>query len=31
MPTVLRPDMKAIVWLGIGFLVLPRAMAYVKR
>lgn len=24
MPTVLKPDMKAIVWLAIGLLVVPR-------
>lgn len=31
MPDVLRPDMKAIVWLAIGFFVVPYAMKAVKR
>lgn len=30
MPAVLRPDMKAAVWLAIGFLVLPRVVSMVK-
>lgn len=29
MPAVLKPDLKAVVWLLIGALVLPKAMAYV--
>jgi hypothetical protein len=24
MPGILKPDMKSVVWLAIGFLVLPR-------
>jgi hypothetical protein len=31
MPTVLKPDMKAVVWLAIGFLVLPKAIALVTK
>lgn len=30
MPEVLKPDMKAVVWLAIGFLVLPKVLATVK-
>jgi hypothetical protein len=26
MPSVLRPDLKAVVWLAIGFLVVPRVL-----
>lgn len=31
MTSVLRPDMKAVVWLAIGFFVLPMALKVVKR
>ena len=31
MPPVLRPDMKAAVWLGIGFIVVPMVMKAVRR
>ena len=31
MPSVLKPDVKALVWLGIGAFVLPRAIKMVKR
>jgi hypothetical protein len=31
MPAVLKPDMKALVWLGIGFVVLPYAVKAVRR
>ena len=30
MPAVLRPDVKALVWLGIGWFVVPRALAMIK-
>lgn len=30
MPEVLKPDMKAVVWLAIGFLVLPKVLGAVK-
>lgn len=29
MPDILKPDMKALVWMALGFLVLPKAMAMV--
>lgn len=28
---LLRPDLKAIVWLGVGFFVLPRVIRLVKK
>jgi len=31
MPDILKPDTKALVWLALGFLVLPRVVAMVKR
>ena len=31
MPEVLKPDMKALVWLVIGAVVLPKALKMVKR
>lgn len=31
MPAVLRPDMKALVWLAIGFLVIPQVLKVVAR
>lgn len=31
MPTVLKPDLKAVVWAAIGFLVVPAAMKLVRR
>jgi len=31
MPAVLKPDLKALVWLGIGALVLPKVLKTVKR
>ena len=30
MPTVLRPDMKALVWLAIGAFVLPRVIGMIR-
>lgn len=30
MPDILRPDLKAIVWAAIGFMVLPMVMNFVK-
>lgn len=30
MPSVLKPDMKAVVWLAIGALVVPRVLKMVK-
>lgn len=26
MPSILKPDVKSVVWLAIGFLVLPRVI-----
>ncbi len=31
MPSILKPDLKALVWLGIGAVVLPKALKMVKR
>lgn len=31
MPTVLKPDMKALVWAGIGLVVLPKVIKMVRR
>ena len=31
MPAVLKPDMKALVWLAIGALVVPRVLKMAKR
>ena len=31
MPTVLKPDMKALVWLGIGAFVVPMVITRVKK
>jgi hypothetical protein len=31
MPAVLRPDLKAAVWLAIGFLAVPHVVKLVKR
>lgn len=31
MPSILKPDAKAAVWLLIGFLVVPKLMSIVKR
>lgn len=31
MPDVLRPNLKALVWLGIGALVVPKVLAAVRR
>lgn len=28
---LLKPDLKAIVWAAIGFLVVPMAMKFVRR
>lgn len=30
MPSILKPDMKALVWLAIGVFVLPHALKMVK-
>ena len=30
-PTVLRPDMKAVVWAGIGLIVVPKVIKAVRR
>lgn len=30
MPEVLKPDMKAVVWLAIGFFVAPMALNFVR-
>lgn len=31
MPSILKPDLKAIVWAGIGFLAVPYLLKLVKR
>jgi hypothetical protein len=31
MPEVLKPDMKALVWLAIGAVVLPKVLKMVKK
>ena len=31
MPAVLKPDLKALVWLALGAFVVPKALALVKR
>lgn len=31
MPAILKPDAKAIVWLGLGAFVLPMVLKRVKR
>jgi hypothetical protein len=31
MPDILKPDLKALVWLALGFLVVPFALKAVKR
>lgn len=31
MPEILKPDAKALVWLAIGALVLPRVLKTLKR
>jgi len=31
MPTVLKPDMKALVWLALGAFVVPKVLSMVKR
>lgn len=30
MPNVLRPDLKALVWLALGFLVVPYVLKVVR-
>ncbi len=30
MPAVLKPDMKALVWLGIGAFLVPKVMAMIS-
>lgn len=30
MPTILRPDLKSLVWLAIGALVVPRILTMVR-
>lgn len=31
MPTILKPDLKAAVWLAIGVFVVPRALKMIGR
>ena len=31
MPAILKPDMKSLVWLAVGFLVVPKILAAVHR
>lgn len=30
MPNLLRPDLKSLVWLAVGFLLLPKAVSFVR-
>lgn len=30
MPPILRPDMKALVWLALGLFVAPKAVSFVR-
>lgn len=30
MPEIIRPDMKAVVWLALGFFVAPKVLQMVK-
>jgi hypothetical protein len=30
MPEILKPDLKAVVWLALGFIVLPKVLSAVK-
>lgn len=30
MPNILRPDLKAVVWAGLGLFVLPRVIGFVR-
>ncbi len=30
MPDILKPDMKSLVWLAVGFIVLPRIVRAVR-
>jgi len=30
MPSVLRPDLKAVVWLAVGLFVAPKAISFVR-
>lgn len=31
MGDILKPDMKSLVWLAVGFLVIPRVLSMVKK
>lgn len=31
MPDVLRPDMKAVVWLALGFFIAPKVLKMIGR
>ena len=31
MPSVLKPDMKALVWLALGAFVVPKVMGMVRK
>lgn len=31
MPGILKPDLKALVWLAVGAFLVPKALAMVKR
>ncbi len=30
MPSILKPDLKAVVWLAVGFIVVPKLVAMVR-
>lgn len=31
MPAILKPDLKALVWAGIGVLIVPKILSAVRR
>jgi hypothetical protein len=31
MPAILKPDLKALVWAGIGVVIVPKILAVVRR
>lgn len=30
MPDIIKPNLKAVVWLGIGFFIAPKVIAFVQ-
>lgn len=31
MPSILRPDLKAVVWLALGFFAAPKLMSMIRQ